>query len=58
MEEARIVRHPRSGESRGFGFLKMASDDDVDAIIREFHEQEWNGRILLVERARDRNSRD
>ena len=32
MREARIVRNPRSGESRGFGFLIMENDDDVDRV--------------------------
>ena len=52
VENVRIVRNPQTGDSRGFGFLKMATDDDVDEIIKHLHEQEWNGRILLVERAR------
>lgn len=52
VENVRIVRNPQTGDSRGFGFLKMATDDDVDEIIKNLHEQEWNGRILLVERAR------
>ena len=32
VKEARIVRNPRSGESRGFGFLIMENDDDVDRV--------------------------
>lgn len=32
VREARIVRNPRSGESRGFGFLIMENDDDVDRV--------------------------
>ena len=35
VREARIVRNPRSGESRGFGFLIMENDDDVDRV--SFH---------------------
>ena len=34
VKEARIVRNPRSGESRGFGFLIMENDDDVDRVSR------------------------
>ena len=32
VKDARIVRNPRSGESRGFGFLIMENDDDVDRV--------------------------
>lgn len=36
VREARIVRNPRSGESRGFGFLIMENDDDVDRVSRHY----------------------
>lgn len=32
VKDARIVRNPRSGESRGFGFLIMEHDEDVDRV--------------------------
>jgi transformer-2 protein len=51
--EARIVKNPRTGESRGFGFLIMDSDDSVDRAIRHLDGREWNGRRLLVERAKN-----
>lgn len=83
VREARIVRNPRSGESRGFGFLIMENDDDVDRVsyhhalhiaftkqyllhpylhalrcsnmqaIRHLDGRDWNGRRLLVERAKN-----
>jgi len=87
VKEARIVRNPRSGESRGFGFLIMENDDDVDRVsqpcitllfrptfssfagsesllysyvsvmnlqaIRHLDGRDWNGRRLLVERAKN-----
>lgn len=36
VREARIVRNPRSGESRGFGFLIMENDDDVDRVSAQY----------------------
>lgn len=53
VKDARIVRNPRSGESRGFGFLIMEHDDDVDRAIRHLDGRDWNGRRLLVERAKN-----
>lgn len=53
VRSVRIVRHPRTQESRGFGFVEMDTDDEVDKVIRHLHGADWNGRILLVERARN-----
>lgn len=53
VRDVRIVRHQRSGESRGFGFVEMDNDDDTDRVIRHLNGKDWNGRILLVERARN-----
>lgn len=32
MKEARIVRNPVNGESRGFGFVAMKYEEDVDVV--------------------------
>ena len=32
VREARIVRNPRTGESRGFGFVMMEVEEDVDQV--------------------------
>ncbi|KAJ1291107.1 hypothetical protein BS78_02G293000 [Paspalum vaginatum] len=49
---ARVVRDKRTGDSRGFGFLSLAKDEDADAAIRACDETEWNGRIILVEKSK------
>ncbi|KAK9905891.1 hypothetical protein WJX75_008227 [Coccomyxa subellipsoidea] len=53
VREARIVRNPVNGESRGFGFVAMKYEEDVDAAIRALDGAEWQGRRLGVERARN-----
>lgn len=53
VREARIVRNSRTGESRGFGFVVMDHGDEVDEAIRSLDGRDWNGRRLLVERARN-----
>lgn len=52
VKEARVVKNPGTGESRGFGFVIMTDDKDVDDAIADLNGGEWNGRRLLVERAR------
>ena len=34
VKEVRIVRNPATGESRGFGFVGMSEEDEVDAVRR------------------------
>lgn len=50
--DVRIIRDRRSGDSRGFGFLSLEHDEDADAAIRGLDQTEWNGRIVLVEKAK------
>ncbi|KAM2960872.1 hypothetical protein FF1_030517 [Malus domestica] len=52
VQHVRIVRDKRSGDSRGFGFLTLETDEDADAAIRALDETEWNGRIILVEKSK------
>ncbi|KAL6196326.1 hypothetical protein ACLB2K_031941 [Fragaria x ananassa] len=52
VQDVRIVRDKRSGDSRGFGFLTLESDEHTDAAIRALDETEWNGRIILVEKSK------
>eukprot|EP00245_Coleochaete_scutata_P010528 TRINITY_DN3707_c0_g2_i1.p1 TRINITY_DN3707_c0_g2~~TRINITY_DN3707_c0_g2_i1.p1 ORF type:complete len:241 (+),score=37.90 TRINITY_DN3707_c0_g2_i1:77-799(+) len=52
VQDARIVRDARNGESRGFGFVTLDRDEDADDAIRALDQTEWNGRIILVEKAK------
>ncbi|MEW5317974.1 MAG: hypothetical protein WDW38_009229 [Sanguina aurantia] len=49
VKEVRIVRHPRSGESRGFGFVVMEQESSCHEAIRELDGRDWQGRRLDVE---------
>ncbi|KAH7433692.1 hypothetical protein KP509_07G081500 [Ceratopteris richardii] len=52
VSDVRIIRDRRSGDSRGFGFLSLERDDEADAAIEALDQTEWNGRIVLVEKAK------
>jgi len=52
LEDLVIITDRMSGRSKGFGFATFANADDADAAIAKLHEQELNGRNLLVNEAR------
>lgn len=57
VESANIVTDKFTGQSRGFGFVEMASDDEASAAIEALDGSEMGGRKLTVNRARPREDR-
>jgi RNA recognition motif-containing protein len=53
---AEVVTDRETGRSRGFGFVQMANDADMDAAIDGLNGQDCNGRPLVVNEARERTS--
>lgn len=51
---ARIITNRISGASKGYGFVKMASDKDVKATIASLNNKEIEGRRVSVSEARTR----
>jgi RNA recognition motif-containing protein len=47
-----LVRERETGRPRGFAFIEMGSQADADAAIRQFNEQPFGGRPLIVNEAR------
>lgn len=52
-----MVERDNPSRSRGFGFVEMASADDAQAAISMWHEQELDGRAIMVNVARPREDR-
>src|SRR6185312_6138924 len=52
VETVRVMRDMATGRARGFAFVEMATDDDAQKAISEFHEQQMDGRALVVNEAR------
>ena len=50
-----IVSDKRTGRSRGFGFVEMASNEEGQKAIDELANHELDGRNLNVNEARPRN---
>ena len=52
VETVRVMRDMATGRARGFAFVEMSSDDEAQKAISEFHEQQMDGRPLVVNEAR------
>ena len=52
-----IIKDKFSGESRGFGFVEMASDQEAQAAIDALHGSSLGGRSLTVNKAKPREDR-
>jgi cold-inducible RNA-binding protein len=54
---ANIITDRFSGQSRGFGFVEMTTDDAAQAAIQQFNEYQMKGRSLKVNEAKPREDR-
>ena len=53
-ESAAVITDRATGQSRGFGFVEMSSNADAQKAIEQFDGQEFMGRPLKVNEARER----
>lgn len=56
VHEVKLVTDRDTGRPRGFGFVEMASSEDADSAIRDLNGQDFGGRSLTVNEARERTS--
>jgi RNA recognition motif-containing protein len=52
VESVRVMRDMATGRARGFAFVEMGSDEEAQNAISQFHEQQLDGRPLVVNEAR------
>jgi RNA recognition motif-containing protein len=52
VESVRIIRDKATGQSRGFAFVEMQTDEGAQAAIDRFNERELEGRRMTVNEAR------
>jgi RNA recognition motif-containing protein len=55
---AKIIFDRETGNSKGFGFIEMSSDEEASAAITGTNGQELDGRQLRVNEAMDKPRRD
>lgn len=56
VDNVRVMRDQSTGRARGFAFVEMVNDEDAQKAIQEFHEYEYDGRALVVNEARPKES--
>ena len=52
VDSVRVMRDMATGRARGIAFVEMASDEDAQKAIAQFHEYQMDGRALVVNEAR------
>jgi RNA recognition motif-containing protein len=53
-----IITDRQTGRSRGFGFVEMESPEDGEKAIASINGQEFQGRALVVNEAREKTAGD
>jgi RNA recognition motif-containing protein len=56
VQSAKVMMDRDSGRSKGFGFVEMGSSDEAQAAIRGLHGKMIEGRDMVVNEARPRES--
>jgi len=54
VEEAVVVKDRDTGRSRGFGFVRFASEAEAENAIRSMNNVEFDGRQIRVDKASDK----
>jgi len=54
VQSATVISDKFSGQSKGFGFVEMASADEASKAIQQFNETELKGRNIKVNEAKPR----
>jgi|SRR5215213_4000014 len=57
VESAQIIEDRDTGQSKGFAFVEMSTEEEAAAAIDQFNGKEVGGRMLKVNEARPRENR-
>jgi len=57
VESAQIIEDRNTGQSKGFAFVEMSTEEEAAAAIDQFNGKEVAGRMLKVNEAKPRENR-
>jgi RNA recognition motif-containing protein len=57
VESASVIEDRDTGQSKGFAFVEMSTEEEAASAIEQFNGKELAGRMLKVNEARPRESR-
>ena len=57
VESASVIEDRDTGQSKGFAFVEMSTDEEAASAIQQFNGKEIGGRALRVNEARPRENR-
>jgi RNA recognition motif-containing protein len=57
VSSAKVITDRATGESRGFGFVEMGSDEEANKAMKGLNNQQVEGRAMAVSVARDKPAR-
>lgn len=52
-KNSKIIKNRETGQSRGFGFIELDSEEEANAAIKGLNGKEVGGRALTVNEARE-----
>lgn len=58
VDSVKIIVDRESGRSRGFGFVEMENDEEANEAIEAINGIDFEGRTLVVNKARPRKERN
>ncbi len=58
VESAAIITDRDTGQSKGFGFVEVASEEEMNAAIEKFNGHSLDGRDITVNEARPKAPRE
>ena len=58
VNSAKIITDRDTNRSKGFGFVEMSSNDEMQAAIMNLNGTEWEGRKLNISEAKPQEKRE